>query len=65
MKKLKTVEYGKYGILFVVPFFLVFAVFQLYPLLYTFYNSMIYEAKNGRKTISEFGFGNFKNYVFG
>ena len=65
LKKLKTVEYGKYGILFVVPFFLVFAVFQLYPLLYTFYNSMIYEAKNGRKTISEFGFGNFKNYVFG
>jgi len=65
LKKQKTVEHGKYGILFVVPFFLVFAVFQLYPLLYTFYSSLIYEAKNGRNIIKETGFGNFKNYVFG
>lgn len=36
MKKNKTVEYGKYGLLFLIPFFLVFLVFQLYPLLYTF-----------------------------
>ena len=48
MKKNKTVEYGKYGLLFLIPFFLVFLVFQLYPLLYTFYNSFIYSAKNGR-----------------
>ena len=48
MKKNKTVEYGKYGLLFLIPFFLVFLVFQLYPLLYTFYNSLIYSAKNGR-----------------
>ena len=65
LNKHKTVEHGKYGIMFVVPFFLVFAVFQLYPLLYTFYNSLIFEAKNGRKVVTEYGFGNFKNYVFG
>ncbi len=65
MKKHKTVEHGKYGILFVIPFFVVFAIFQLYPLLYTFYSSLIYEAKNGRNVIQETGFGNFKNYVFG
>lgn len=48
MKKNKTVEYGKYGLMFLIPFFLVFLIFQLYPLIYTFYNSFIYSAKNGR-----------------
>jgi multiple sugar transport system permease protein len=65
LKKQKTVEHGKYGLIFTIPFFLVFAVFQLYPLLYTFYSSLIYEAKNGRNVIKETGLGNFKNYVFG
>lgn len=64
MKKKKTVEYGKYGLMFLVPFFLVFVIFQLYPLLYTFYNSLIYSAKNGRYVTNEFGLGNFTNYVF-
>jgi multiple sugar transport system permease protein len=65
MKKNKTVEYGKYGLMFLIPFFLVFLVFQLYPLLYTFYNSLIYSAKNGRYSTETFGLGNFTNYVFG
>ncbi|MBR1816583.1 MAG: sugar ABC transporter permease [Lachnospiraceae bacterium] len=65
MKKKKSVEHGKYGVLFAVPFFVVFLVFQLYPLIYTFYNSLIYSAKNGRNITESFGFGNFKNYVFG
>ena len=65
MKKQKSVEHGKYGVLFVLPFFIVFAIFQLYPLIYTFYNSLIYTAKNGRKVTESFGFGNFTNYVFG
>ena len=64
MKKNKTVEYGKYGLLFLIPFFLVFLVFQLYPLLYTFYNSLIYSAKNGRYVTETVGLGNFTNYVF-
>ena len=65
MRKHKTVEYGKYGLIFLAPFFLTFLVFQLYPLIYTFYNSLIYSAKNGRNVSESFGFGNFKNYVFG
>ena len=65
MKKQKTVEHGKYGVIFIIPFFLVFFVFQLYPLLYTFYNSLIYSAKNGRNIVETTGFGNFTNYVFG
>lgn len=64
MKKNKTVEYGKYGLMFLIPFFLIFLVFQLYPLLYTFYNSLIYSAKNGRYMTESFGLGNFTHYVF-
>lgn len=63
--KKKTVEYGKYGFMFITPFFLVFLVFQLYPLLYTFYKSLLYDNKVGRnKMTTEFGFGNYANYVF-
>lgn len=34
-KKRKTVEYGRYGYFFIAPFFIVYAAFQLWPLLYT------------------------------
>lgn len=34
-KKRKSVEYDKYGWLFVAPFFIIFIVFQLWPLIYT------------------------------
>ena len=34
-KKRKTVEYGRYGVYFIIPFFIVFAIWQLYPLFYT------------------------------
>ena len=34
-KKRKTVEYGRYGYFFIAPFFIVFAIFQLWPLIYT------------------------------
>ena len=33
--KRKTVEYGRYGYYFIAPFFIVFAIFQLWPLIYT------------------------------
>ena len=33
--KHKTVEYGRYGYLFIAPFFIVFIIFQLWPLIYT------------------------------
>ena len=53
MKKNKTVEYGKYGLLFLIPFFLVFLVFQLYPLLYTFYNSFYCDFMNALENKKE------------
>ena len=36
-QKRKTVEYGRYGVYFIIPFFLVFAIWQLYPLFYTIF----------------------------
>lgn len=33
--KRKTVEYGRYGVYFIIPFMLVFLIFQAYPLVYT------------------------------
>lgn len=35
-KKRKTVEYSRYGYLFIAPFFIVFLIFQLWSLIYTF-----------------------------
>ncbi len=65
MNKRKTVEYGKYGLLFLVPFFLVFLVFQFYPLMYTIFESFEYTYKNGRNTATSRGLGSYTNYVFG
>lgn len=61
--KRKTVEYGKYGYLFILPFFLVFFVFQLYPLIYTFYLSFIeyYQLKMDKFQGPKFN--GIKNYL--
>lgn len=59
-KKHKTIEYGRYGYLFIAPFFLVFLIFQLWPLIYTFYLSTFNSYIRNLKTFTEFvGFGNF------
>lgn len=61
--KRKTVEYGKYGYLFIAPFFIVFFVFQLYPLLYTLYLSFVeyYQIKMGK--FQGPNFNGLKNYL--
>lgn len=65
-EKKKTVEYGKYGIIFLIPFFAAFLIFQFYPLLYTIFKSFLYDQKTGRNNITTvFGIGNYSNYVFG
>ena len=66
VNKKKSVEHGKYGLLFSVPFFVVFLIFQLYPLILTFYNSFVYTELKGRRASGEsIGLGNFTNFVFG
>lgn len=65
-EKKKTVEYGRYGIIFLIPFFVAFLVFQFYPLLYTIFKSFLYDQKTGRNNVTTvFGLGNYINYVFG
>ncbi len=39
-----SIDKGRYGYLFIAPFFIVFAVFGLYPIVYTFILSFF---KNG------------------
>jgi multiple sugar transport system permease protein len=59
-KKRKTVSYEKYGYFFILPFFLVYLIFQLYPLFNTFYWSLFsYEKRNLKETISFCGLENF------
>lgn len=60
--KRKTVEYGRYGYFFIAPFFVIYAIFQLWPLLYTIYLSFI---ENYFRGLNEVGpnFIGFKNYV--
>ena len=62
MKK-KTVEYGKYGYIFIAPFFIVFLLFQLYPLIYTFYLSFVEYRVDSTYEWTEPHFYGFKNYL--
>lgn len=65
-EKKKTVEYGRYGIFFLIPFFVAFFVFQFYPLIYTIFKSFLYDQKAGRNSVTTVaGLGNYTNYVFG
>ncbi len=38
-KKVKSISYAKWGYIFLVPFFIAFIIFSLYPLISTVYNS--------------------------
>ena len=35
VKKDKRLNYGKYGLIFIAPFFIMFLIFQLYPIMYS------------------------------
>ena len=60
-KRLKGVSYSRYGYYFIAPFFIVFLVFSLYPLLSTFYYSLFeYTTRNLKETIT---WGGLKNYA--
>lgn len=63
----KSVEYRRFAVYFLMPFFLIFFIFQFYPMLDTVYQSLVFTFKNGRNTFSTPGlsFGNYENYVFG
>lgn len=60
-KKRRKVSYSKYGYMFIAPFFIVYIIFSLWPMLNTFYYSMFeYTTRNLRTTIE---FAGLKNYL--
>jgi multiple sugar transport system permease protein len=61
-KKHRTVEYGRYGYFFIAPFFIVYAVFQLWPLLKTISYSFMKYYSQGLKVVGPKYIG-VKNYV--
>ncbi|OQB25711.1 MAG: Lactose transport system permease protein LacF [Firmicutes bacterium ADurb.Bin182] len=58
----RSVSYAKWGYFFIAPFFAVFIVFQLIPLLSTFYYSLFEYYRVGLKQIGP-NFVYFKNYI--
>ena len=66
-KKRKSISYDKYGYLFIAPFFIVFLIFQLYPIFFTFRTS-ITDAAGWAKVLDNqiIGLDNFKKlFAFG
>ena len=55
-RRIRSISYAKYGYFFILPFFLVYCFFQLYPLFNTFYLSFF---GNGKKVDDFVGLQNF------
>ena len=50
-KKKKMIDYGRYGYFFIAPFFITYLVFQLWPLINTFYYSTLTYYKRRRERL--------------
>lgn len=62
--KHKNVSYSRYGIYFILPFFIVYGIFQIYPLITTFYYSFFeYTTRNLRTTVEFCGFQNYQDIL--
>ena len=61
-RRIRSISYAKYGYFFILPFFLVYCFFQLYPLFNTFYLSFF---GNGKKVDDFVGLQNFQALLFG
>lgn len=57
----KAVSYNKWGYIFLIPFFLIFIIFQLIPLVSTFYYSFFEKYKTGLEWV-ENGYVGLANY---
>lgn len=60
--KIKSISYAKWGYIFILPFFLVYAVFSLYPMLTTFYYSFFENYNQGLTTVGP-NFVGLNNYI--
>ena len=53
-------KYGKWGLIFILPFFVAYGLFNLYPLIMTFYKSFYSEYEDLLETVVQFvGFDNY------
>ena len=52
-KKKGSISYAKWGYIFIAPFFIIFAVFQLIPLASTIYYSFFEYYRSGLKIIGQ------------
>ena len=63
-KKKKKINYGRYGYYLIAPFFITYLIFQLWPLINTFYYSTLsYYKRNGRQFVDFAGIQNFLNVL--
>ena len=60
--RIKSISYAKYGYLFILPFFLVYCFFQIWPLINTFILSF---QGNASHTGEFVGFDNYQTLLFG
>ena len=58
----KSISYAKWGYLFIAPFFIVYAIFTLYPQLLTVYNSFFENYRSGLKQVGP-NFVGLDNYI--
>jgi len=56
------ISYAKWGYIFIAPFFVVYAIFVLYPQMLTIYNSFFENYRSGLKQVGP-NFVGFANYV--
>ncbi len=61
-KKSKVVSYNKWGYIFLIPFMVIFLIFQLIPLVSTIYNSFFENYRSGLNQIGP-NFVGIQNYV--
>ena len=61
-RRIKSISYAKYGYIFILPFFLVYFFFQLWPLINTFIVSF---HGNGKNIEDWVGLQNYKDILFG
>jgi len=60
--KHKSISYAKWGYIFIAPFFIVFLIFQLIPLVSTVYNSFFESYRVGLQQVTKFvGLENYAN----
>ena len=59
-KKEKSLSYAKWGYIFIIPFFVVYIIFTLYPQILTIYNSFFENYMSGVRLVGAVfvGFGN-------